>query len=159
MNTAGIVVVVLLLVGAFALGWRWASRNWSLPCPSLLAWTFDNTLIERSPLTLETLDRIGFRPGEKVLEIGPGPGRLLIPAAKRVMPGGEVIGIDIQPKMIERLEARASEGSRDHKPENHPRRCHSAPCSRGDLRSRLPLHDLGRDLPIVRLPWLSVIER
>ena len=107
MNTAGIVVVVLLLVGAFALGWRWASRNWSLPCPSLLAWTFDNTLIERSPLTLETLGRIGFRPGEKALEIGPGPGRHLIPAAKRVIPGGEVVGIDIQPKMIERLEAKA----------------------------------------------------
>ena len=41
---------------------------------------------------------------EKVLEIGPGLGRLLIPAARRVMPGGEVVGIDIQPKMIERLE-------------------------------------------------------
>ena len=96
----------LLLVGAFTLGWRWASRRWSLPCPSLLAWTLDNSLVVQSPLTLKTLDRIGFRPGEKVLEIGPGPGRLLIPAAKRVMPGGEVVGIDIQPKMIERLEAR-----------------------------------------------------
>ncbi len=106
MNTAGIVVVVLLLVGAFTLGWRWASRRWSLPCPSLLTWTLDNSLVVQSPLTLKTLDRIGFRPGEKVLEIGPRPGRLLIPAAKRVMPGGEVVGIDIQPKMIERLEAR-----------------------------------------------------
>ena len=94
------------MVGAFTLEWRWASRRWSLPCPSLLAWTLDNSLVVQSPLTLKTLDRIGFRPGEKVLEIGPGPGRLLIPAAKRVMPGGEVVGIDIQPKMIERLEAR-----------------------------------------------------
>ena len=95
------------MVGAFTLGWRWASRRWSLPCPSLLAWALDNSLVEQSPLTLKTLDRIGFRPGDKVLEIGPGPGRLLIPAARRVMPGGEVVGIDIQPKMIERLEARA----------------------------------------------------
>jgi tRNA G46 methylase TrmB len=87
-------------------GWRWASRRWSLPCPSLLAWTLDNFLVVQSPLTLETLDCIGFRPGEKALEIGPGPGRHLIPAPKRVMPGGEVVGIDIQPKMIERLEAR-----------------------------------------------------
>jgi ubiquinone/menaquinone biosynthesis C-methylase UbiE len=43
------------------------------------------------------------------LEIGPGPGRLLIPAAKRVLPGGKVIGLDIQPGMIERLKARAAQ--------------------------------------------------
>ncbi len=29
------------------------------------------------------------------MEIGADPGRLLIPAARRVMPGGEVVGIDI----------------------------------------------------------------
>jgi ubiquinone/menaquinone biosynthesis C-methylase UbiE len=42
-----------------------------------------------------------------VLEIGPGPGRLLIPAAQRVLPGGEVFGIEIQPRMIERLKCNA----------------------------------------------------
>jgi precorrin-6B methylase 2 len=107
LNTVGIVVGALIAFGAFTLGWRWASRRWSLPCPSLLAWSLDNSLVRRSPLTLKTLDRIGFNPGEKVLEIGPGPGRLLIPAANRVMPGGEVVGIDIQPKMIERLKRNA----------------------------------------------------
>jgi SAM-dependent methyltransferase len=61
------------------------------------------SLVQRWSTTLKTLDR----PGEKVLEIGPGPGRLLIPAAKRVMPGGEVVDIDIQPKMIERLKKNA----------------------------------------------------
>jgi ubiquinone/menaquinone biosynthesis C-methylase UbiE len=39
--------------------------------------------------------------------MGPGPGRLLIPAAQRVGPDGEAVGIDIQPKMIERLKIRA----------------------------------------------------
>ena len=99
----GIVLGALIAVGVFTLGWRWASRKWSLPCPSLLAWSLDNSLVQQSPLTLRTLDLIGFHPGEKVLEIGPGPGRLLIPAAQRVTPGGEVVGIDIQPKMVERL--------------------------------------------------------
>lgn len=107
MNTVGIVLGALITVGAFTLGWRWASRKWSLPCPSLLAWSLDNSLVHRSPLTLKTLDRIGFRAGQRVLEIGPGPGRLLIPAAKRVLPGGEVVGIDIQPKMVERLRRNA----------------------------------------------------
>ena len=47
------------------------------------------------------------RPGQRVLEIGPGPGRLLIPAARRVLPGGEAIGIDIQKGMLDRLNRRA----------------------------------------------------
>ena len=50
-----------------------------------------------------------MQPGQRVLEIGPGPGRLLIPAAKRVLPGGEVVGIDIQSGMIDRLRKRAKE--------------------------------------------------
>jgi precorrin-6B methylase 2 len=58
-------------------------------------------------MTLKTLSRIGLHPGEKVLEIGPGPGRLLIPAAKAVLPGGDVVGIDIQHKMVERLRRNA----------------------------------------------------
>ncbi len=107
MNIVGLVLGALVVVGAFTLGWRWASRKWSLPCPSLLAWSLGNSLVQRSPLTLKTLDRIGFQHGQTVLEIGPGPGRLLIPAAKRVTPGGEVVGIDIQPKMIERLKRNA----------------------------------------------------
>lgn len=59
--------------------------------------------------TQKTLDRIGLQPGQRVLEIGPGPGRLLIPAAHRVLPGGEVVGLDIQPGMIERLKTRAAQ--------------------------------------------------
>ena len=55
----------------------------------------------------KTLERIGLKAGQHVLEVGPGPGRLLIPAAKRVLPGGEVVGIDIQPGMIKRLKERA----------------------------------------------------
>jgi ubiquinone/menaquinone biosynthesis C-methylase UbiE len=107
LNAVGITVVAFLLVIAFSLGWRWASRKWSLPCPSFLAWSLDNSLVHRSPLTLKTLDRIEVYAGEKVLEIGPGPGRLLIPAAERVLPGGEVFGIEIQQKMIERLRRNA----------------------------------------------------
>jgi ubiquinone/menaquinone biosynthesis C-methylase UbiE len=57
--------------------------------------------------TSTTLERIGLKSGQHVLEIGPGPGRLLIPAAQSVLPDGEVVGVDIQPGMIERLKARA----------------------------------------------------
>lgn len=57
--------------------------------------------------TQTTLDRLGLQPGQRVLEVGPGPGRLLIPAAQRVLPAGKVVGLDVQPGMIERLKARA----------------------------------------------------
>ena len=100
-----ILLGIIALFVAFSLGWRWASRIWPLPCPSVTAWRFDNPLIRR--LTRTTLDRLEIRPGQRILEIGPGPGRLLIPAAQRVLPGGEAVGIDIQPGMIEWLKVRA----------------------------------------------------
>lgn len=89
-------------------GWRWASRVWSLPCPSLVAWALGSPFYGRITGTGTTLQRIGLKPGQKVLEIGPGPGRLLLPAAQQVLPGGEVMGIDIQPGMIKRLKERTA---------------------------------------------------
>jgi ubiquinone/menaquinone biosynthesis C-methylase UbiE len=67
----------------------------------------ESPILQRFNGTRIVLDRLSLRPGQKVLEIGPGPGRLLVPAAARVLPGGEVAGIDIQPAMIERLKRRA----------------------------------------------------
>ena len=105
--TAWIVVAVLGAVVLFFLGWRWASRVWSLPCPTLFAWFLDSRIYERITGTEVTLQRMGLRPGQRVLEVGPGPGRLLIPVAQRVLPGGEAVGIDIQRGMVERLKERA----------------------------------------------------
>lgn len=103
----GIVITILASMILFFVGWRWASRVWSLPCPSLLGWALESAFYERITGTEKTLERMGLRPGQRVLEIGPGPGRLLIRAAQRVLPGGEVVGIDIQPGMVERLKERA----------------------------------------------------
>jgi ubiquinone/menaquinone biosynthesis C-methylase UbiE len=97
----------ILAVSLFFFGWRWASRIWSLPCPSLVGWALESPFYERITGTEKTLERIGLLPGQRVLEIGPGPGRLLLPAARKVLPGGEVVGIDIQPGMVERLKERA----------------------------------------------------
>lgn len=110
MNSLQAVLIVMAVVATvilFFVGWRWASRVWSLPCPSLVAWALESSFYERITGTKKTLERIGLKPGQRVLEVGPGPGRLLIPAAKQVLPGGEVVGIDIQPGMVERLKARA----------------------------------------------------
>ncbi len=109
MKAQKVLVKSLLILVGTGLIWRWLSRNRSLPCPTWLASMLDSRWSDRLLGTQTTLDRIGLRPGQRVLEIGPGPGRLLIPAAKRVLPGGKVIGLDIQPGMIERLKARAAQ--------------------------------------------------
>ncbi|MAS35497.1 MAG: hypothetical protein CL610_15910 [Anaerolineaceae bacterium] len=101
--------LLLLTVVSVNLWWRWASRRRSLPCPTWLASSLESAVMDRLMGTKATLDRIGLQPGQRVLEVGPGPGRLLIPAAKRVSPGGEVVGLDIQPGMVKRLKARAAQ--------------------------------------------------
>jgi ubiquinone/menaquinone biosynthesis C-methylase UbiE len=104
-------LVILAVVVAFVLisvAWRVMSQRWSLPCPTILAWSLESPLAQKLNRTAVTLDRIGFKPGQRVLEFGPGPGRLLIPAAQRVLPGGEAVGVDLQPGMVERLKRNAA---------------------------------------------------
>jgi len=102
---------VIGLVAAYIavnLGWRFLSRRTLLPCPSALGWSLQGGFVDWWAATERTLDRIGLKPGDRALEVGPGPGRLLLPAARRVLPGGEVVGLDVQPGMIEQLEKRAA---------------------------------------------------
>src|SRR5688572_22245338 len=49
------------------------------------------------------------RPGEKVLDIGSGGGKLSIAIGREVSPGGTVVGADISKGMVELATGRASE--------------------------------------------------
>jgi ubiquinone/menaquinone biosynthesis C-methylase UbiE len=108
-------VIVYALLGFIAavvlagVGWRWASCRRPLPCPSSLAWLLENPLTELQAGTQTTLERIGLRLGETGLDVGCGPGRLTIPAARKVGPTGVIVALDVQPKMLQRLEHRAAE--------------------------------------------------
>lgn len=57
----------------------------------------------------KVLDRVGIQPGERMLELGPGPGAFTIEAARRVEPGGSLVAVDIQPEMIAAVEKRVRE--------------------------------------------------
>ncbi len=108
MKIAALIVISVAVFVLISVIWRVLSKRWSLPCPTILAWSLESPLAQKLNRTSVTLDRIGFSPGQKVLEFGPGPGRLLIPAAQRVLPGGEVVGVELQSGMIERLKRNAA---------------------------------------------------
>jgi ubiquinone/menaquinone biosynthesis C-methylase UbiE len=101
----GIAMGVLAVAGATYVV---ATRRLRRACPTALAWWLASPLANRVAGTRETLEWIGARPGERVLEVGPGPGRLLLPTARRVLPGGVAVGLDLQPGMARRLAARAA---------------------------------------------------
>jgi ubiquinone/menaquinone biosynthesis C-methylase UbiE len=62
-------------------------------------------------LNLPLLDACGVMPGETVLDLASGAGEPALSAAKRVGPGGHVIGIDLVPAMLAGAIRRASEFS------------------------------------------------
>ncbi|MBN1888672.1 MAG: methyltransferase domain-containing protein [Thermoflexales bacterium] len=102
-----IVLLVLILVGVLSFFWLVVIRVLARlaggqPCPYAIAWIVDNPLRRR--YMDRVLDRIGIRPGERVLELGPGPGAFTTRAARRAGPGGSLVAVDIQPKMIAALE-------------------------------------------------------
>jgi demethylmenaquinone methyltransferase/2-methoxy-6-polyprenyl-1,4-benzoquinol methylase/phosphoethanolamine N-methyltransferase len=61
----------------------------------------------------EILARAGVGPGDRVLDVGTGPGYLALAAEKLVAPDGVAVGIDASPEMIDRaLTLAARRGSR-----------------------------------------------
>jgi ubiquinone/menaquinone biosynthesis C-methylase UbiE len=108
--------IVLAVIGGLLFFWlfplklisRLAARfGQSAPCPASLDWLVDNPI--RSRYMRPILDRVGIQPGERVLELGPGPGAFTVKAAQRVGPEGRLVTVDIQPKMIAQVEERVRE--------------------------------------------------
>ena len=108
--------IALAVVGGLLFFWllplkllsRLAARfGKSAPCPASLAWLVDNSIRRR--YMRPVLDRVGIRPGERVLELGPGPGIFTVDAAQHVGPEGRLIAVDIQPEMIAQVEERVRE--------------------------------------------------
>ncbi len=75
-------------------------------CPWWLCFTFDNPLrkLLHNP---EAILSPYVRPGDRVIDIGPGMGYFTIPLARLVGPNGHVLAIDVQEKMLSGLRSRA----------------------------------------------------
>jgi ubiquinone/menaquinone biosynthesis C-methylase UbiE len=83
---------------------RFAARRHALPCPFWLSWLLENPFMNSVAGAEAILNRLTVEPGMKVLDVGCGPGRLTIPAARRVGGDGEVTALDIQPEMLRRVQ-------------------------------------------------------
>jgi ubiquinone/menaquinone biosynthesis C-methylase UbiE len=98
-------LIVLGLVVAITLVWRWAS--W--PCPAWLVPLLENPYVEAVAGAKTILQRAGIRPGMRVLDAGCGPGRLTVPASMIVGPSGQIVAVDIQGRMLQMLRDRVEE--------------------------------------------------
>ncbi|HEY5988192.1 MAG TPA: methyltransferase domain-containing protein [Streptosporangiaceae bacterium] len=55
------------------------------------------------------LQLLDARPGERILEIGPGTGHALVALARATSPAGQVTGVDLSPRMLGRARRRAAQ--------------------------------------------------
>jgi len=96
---------LLYLLPAMAVGGYllWRRQKANLPCPSSLSFLLENPFMNRVAGAELLLDRAGVAPGMRVLDAGCGPGRITLPAALRVGPTGEVVALDVQEAMLQRV--------------------------------------------------------
>lgn len=77
------------------------------PMPHFMADLIDNPLRRKIQPPEEMPIRHGVRPGMTVLDVGPGNGTYTLATARRVGQEGQVLAVDIEPRMIERVRRRA----------------------------------------------------
>lgn len=101
----------LLSFFGFILFWhtlvRLIRHFYKFPMPEFLANLIDNPLRRKIQPPDQMPIRHGVTSGMTVLEVGPGNGRYTTALARHVGIRGQVITIDIEPKMIRRLTQRA----------------------------------------------------
>jgi ubiquinone/menaquinone biosynthesis C-methylase UbiE len=91
-------------VVAGGLARRW-SRLHPAPMPHSLRWILYLSHPGLSPRALHRV--LAPRPGERMLEIGPGIGHHALPTAEALAPSGRLDVLDVQPEMLEDLRTRA----------------------------------------------------
>jgi len=97
----------LLAVFGLALLVRVFRKLVHFPMPEFMAGLIDNPLRHLWMPPARTAARHALHPGMAVLEIGPGNGTYSVAAARALLPGGRLEAVDIEPKMLERLQRKA----------------------------------------------------
>jgi SAM-dependent methyltransferase len=63
-----------------------------------------------APVVEQVITRAALQPGQHVLDLGTGTGSVALQAASLIVPGGEVLGVDISPEMLAVAQQRAAAG-------------------------------------------------
>ena len=100
--------VLWLMVAALTLHTliRIVRHFYKFPMPEFMADLIDNPLRRRIQPPAEMPIRHALRPGMTVLEVGPGNGHYTVATARYLGPQGQVVAIDIEPRIVERVQRR-----------------------------------------------------
>jgi tRNA G46 methylase TrmB len=102
------VIVLLIVLAGIWIAWRLRSRRALLPCPAEFAWLVEiENPLARATRSEQVVRQLAPRPGARVIDVGCGPGRVTIPLARAVGPGGEVIALDVQAAMLAKVAEKA----------------------------------------------------
>lgn len=97
-------VLVIFLVWQVIL--RAARKLYHFPVPAVIGRYLDSDARRRMQPPGQIIERSGFRPGMRVLEVGCGSGSYTTFVARAVGPEGEVYALDIQPQMLAQIQAK-----------------------------------------------------
>jgi len=103
-----ILLCIVFLLMLIWIGWALLSRRFSLPLPTWLSWCVerDNPFAKVHQVAT-IIKHLDLKPGMTVLDVGCGPGRVSIPLAKEVGAKGEVVAMDIQAGMLDKVRNKA----------------------------------------------------
>jgi 2-polyprenyl-3-methyl-5-hydroxy-6-metoxy-1,4-benzoquinol methylase len=103
----GVILVLGALFVALNLFWRYGSRKTHAPCPSWLSWMLEAGGSGERPFGRgRAIDDLELAQGMRVADVGCGPGLLTVPIARAVGPEGEVVALDLQQRMLDRMQRR-----------------------------------------------------
>lgn len=104
-----LILTPVLLIFSWLLLVRIVRHFYKFPMPQFMANAIDNPLRRRIQPPDEIAVRHDIQPGMIVLDIGPGNGTYTVAAARQAGPEGKVYAVDIEPRMIARVQQKAAD--------------------------------------------------